>query len=82
VARAPRGLLSEETVDSSTAVLWTRFREPSLNGSVRRGDARVVIQSLAPRRTAVRVHWPAAATFQPGSNGEEFIFGGIEVRLK
>jgi hypothetical protein len=81
-AWGPHNLFSEETVDSSTVVFRTRFREPSLNSSVRRGDARVVVQSLAPGRTVVRVHWPAAAMFQPGSDAENLIFGQIEFRLK
>jgi hypothetical protein len=82
VSAGTRELASEDTVDGSTLVVWSRFRPGSGAGIAGQGAVRVVVQPLAPGRTAVRVFWPAAATFSGGTGGADVIFLAIESRLR
>ena len=90
VATEPRDLLSEETVDPSTVVFWTRYTSTGLaphvsprQSSARlRDDVRIVVQSLAPGRTVVRVHSPVAEIFEISSDKLNLIFYLIKARLE
>lgn len=78
----PRELTSEQVVDGSALIVWTAFRQGINGATVGRGRARVVVQSLTPDRTVVRVFWPEAATFAGGTSGTEEIFRAIEGCLR
>jgi hypothetical protein len=45
-------------------------------------EARVVVQSLAPGRTVVRVLYRDAGSLSPEDSNERYIFREIELRLK
>jgi hypothetical protein len=79
---SPRELVSEQTVDSSTVVFLTRFSANSGYSVYMAGEARVVVQSLTPGRTVVRVSYPAAGSLSPVDSNERYIFREIELRLK
>jgi len=81
-AASPRVLVSEETVDSSTVVFRTKFSANSGYSVHMWGEARVVVRSLAPGRTVVRVSYPPAASLSEVDSNERFIFREIELRLK
>jgi hypothetical protein len=72
-------LLNEQSVESMTvfeAIVNAWRYIPA------RDKVRIVVEPLAEKSTAVRVSWPAAATFPPGSSGENLYFQAIESRLK
>jgi hypothetical protein len=79
---SPRALVSEETVDSSTVVFRTKFSANSGYSVYMDGEARVVVQSLAPGRTVIRVSYPHAGSLSPVDSNERYIFREIELRLK
>jgi hypothetical protein len=75
-------LTSEDTVDGSTWVVWSRFKPGSGAGIDGQGAVRVAVKPLTPGRTEVRVFWPAAAAFSGGTGGADVIFLAIESRLR
>jgi hypothetical protein len=75
-------LVSEETVDASTAVFRTKFSTNSAYSVYMSVEARVVVQSLAPGRTVVRVLYRDAGSLSPVESNERYIFREIELRLK
>ena len=79
---SPRVLVSEETVDSSTVVFRTNFSANSGYSVYMGVEARVVVQSLAPGRTVVRVLYRDAGSLSPEDSNERYIFREIELRLK
>ena len=79
---SPRVLVSEETVDASTAVYRTKFSTSSAYSVYMAVEARVVVQSLAPGRTVVRVLYRDAGSLSPVESNERYIFREIELRLK
>ena len=92
-ARRPHYLLSQEEVDSSTVVFWTRdppwsslFAVGDENrpvSSVReKDDVRVVVQSLASDRTVVRALSPVPEVAELAADRMNRLFSDIELRLK
>ena len=85
-----QSLLSEETVDSSTVVLWTRYTStglaphvsPNKSSARQKDDVRIVVQSLAPGRTVVRVQSPVAEISELRSDRQNLLFNNIELRLE
>jgi hypothetical protein len=85
-----QSLLSEETVDSSTVVLWTRYTStglapnvsPNKSSARQKDDVRIVVQSLAPGRTVVRVQSTAAEISELRSDRLNLLFNNIELRLE
>lgn len=72
-------LLTEQTVESVTvfeAMVHSWRNMPA------RDKVRIVVEPLSQKSTAVRVSWQAAASFPPGSTGENLYFQAIEFRLK
>jgi hypothetical protein len=72
-------------------VFWTRFTTyfydyedlSRTDGSARqKDDVRIVVQSLAPGRTVVRVHSPVAEISAISSDRLNLLFNNIEVRLE
>jgi hypothetical protein len=87
VATAVRGamksgqfkLLTEQTVESMTVF---EAMVNSWRNMPARDKVRIVVEPLSEKSTAVRISWQAAATFPPGSSGENLYFQAIESRLK
>lgn len=82
MSASPRELVSEETADPSTVVFRTRFSANSGYSVYYSVEARVVVQSLTPGRTVVRVSYRDAGSISPVDSSERYIFREIELRLK
>ena len=82
LSASPRVLVSEETVDASTVVFRTKFSTNSAYSVYMAVEARVVVQSLAPGLTVVRVLYRDAGSLSPVESNERYIFREIELRLK
>jgi hypothetical protein len=72
-------LLNEQTVESMTVF---EAMVNSWRNMPARDKVRIVVEPLSEKSTAVRVSYPAAASFPPGSTGENLYFQAIESRLK
>jgi hypothetical protein len=72
-------LLTEQTVESMTVF---EAMVNSWRNMPARDKVRIVVEPLSEKSTAVRISWQAAATFPPGSSGENLYFQAIESRLK
>jgi hypothetical protein len=72
-------LLNEQTVESMTVF---EAMVKSWRNMPARDKVRIVVDPLSEKSTAVRVSWPAAASFPPGSSGQNLYFEAIESRLK
>lgn len=72
-------LVSEQTVEAMTVfeAVTTSWRNMEARDKVR-----IVVEPLSEKQTAVRVLWPAASSFPPGSTAENLYFQAIEARLK
>jgi hypothetical protein len=89
-AWGPQDLFSEETVDSSTVVFWTRYTStglapyvsPRKSSATLLDDVRIVVQSLAPGRTVVRMHSPVPEMSVITSDRLNLLFANIEFRLE
>jgi hypothetical protein len=75
----PFKLLSEQAVGLMT--VFEAITRSSRNMQAR-DKVRIVVEPLSEKQTAVRVLWPAAAGFPPGSTAEDLYFRAIELRLK
>ena len=72
-------LLSEQPVESMTvfeAITRSTRNMPA------RDKARIVVEPISEKQTAVRVYWAAASSFPPGSTAETIYFQAIESHLK
>jgi len=72
-------LLSEQAVESMTVFeAITR----SWRNMPARDKVRIVVEPISERQAALRVYWPAASSFPPGSTAESLYFQAIESHLK